>query len=147
MKRLEQLRRKARMQEEDSSLRAPVEQLHKRQTEFRLMERSLRRRCDKLEQQHQKEAEFVGRLDESTRQKRELLKSGMVRSDVVQRENLTLYQKEMALKLSVNPQPLFITEEMDNSKTSRAVERSSEYANNVLKYPTCDTSRVLRANS
>ena len=75
VRRLEMLRRKAKMQEADRSLRGPVEELYKKQSEFRLMERSLRKRCDKLEEQYQQEMELYTRVNESTRQKRELLKS------------------------------------------------------------------------
>jgi len=77
IKRLEFLRNKAKMQEADHSLQEPVEQLRKMQSEFRLMERSLRKRCDKLEAQYKKELELFTRLEENTKQKRELLKSSI----------------------------------------------------------------------
>jgi hypothetical protein len=77
IKRLEFLRKKAKIQETDRSLQEPVEQLHKMQSEFRLMECSLRKHCDKLEAQYQKELELSTRLEKSTKQKRELLKSSI----------------------------------------------------------------------
>jgi hypothetical protein len=56
---------------------------------------------------------------------------------------MALYQKEMTLKQSTNVPTLFINEEVDASKSSRVMERSSEYSGGVLKYPTCDTTKVL----
>ncbi len=75
MRKLEVLRKKAREQERDHALRGVIEQLAKKQAEYKLMEKSLRRKCDALEEEYHKETQKYIEGKDSVRQKKELLRT------------------------------------------------------------------------
>ena len=75
MRKLEALRRKAKEQERGHALRGVIEQLTKKQNEYKLMEKSLRKKCETLNEEYQKETQKNIEGNESVKQKRELLKA------------------------------------------------------------------------
>ena len=75
MRKLDALRRKVQEQERGHALRGAIEQLTKKQGEYKLMEKSLRKKCDSLEEEYQKEMKRFTEGKDSIKQKRDLLKS------------------------------------------------------------------------
>ena len=56
---------------------------------------------------------------------------------------MALYQKEIVMKQGTKSKKFFITEDISNPDLSKMVVKSSRYSSEVLKYPSCDTSKVL----
>jgi len=71
----------------------------------------------------------------------------MMLTHVVHRENMALYQKELMLKQQIQQnksREFFITgKDFDIKEIYPKTERRSQYAEKVLKYPSCDTSKVV----
>jgi len=65
---------------------------------------------------------------------------------IVHRENMALYQKELILKQQVGQvkaKDFFITgKEFEANEISKINIKKSQYSENVMKYPSCDTSRM-----
>jgi len=78
MRKLEILRRKARDQERDHALRGTIEQLTKKQGEYKLMEKSLRKKCDSLEEEYNKELKKFTEGKDSVKQKKDFLRSSIL---------------------------------------------------------------------
>jgi len=77
MRKLEALRKKAREQERGHALRGVIEQLSKKQDEYKLMEKSLRKKCEVLEESYQNETQKYLEGKESVKQKRDLLRASI----------------------------------------------------------------------
>ena len=74
-KKLDALKKKAKEMENSQALQSVIDQLNKKQNEYKLMEKSLRKKCDFLEEELKKEAKKKEISSESVREKKEFLKT------------------------------------------------------------------------
>ena len=78
LKVLESLRKKAKEQERGHELRNVIEQLSKKQAEYKLMEKSLRKRCETLEAQVKTETQKYIEGKDTIKKKKDLLRHSNV---------------------------------------------------------------------